>query len=112
MLASPAQVATESPAQVLTEGPSDQHGVSSVASLEAFEHGEGGGGGGGGGGASGGGGGPSLAYASTQGDRWSVNEARSLHCMAVLDRLRVQREQGRFCDLALSIQGRTFAAHR
>ncbi len=24
----------------------------------------------------------------------------------------MQREQGRFCDLALSIQGRTFSAHR
>ena len=34
------------------------------------------------------------------------------HCIQAFDRLRVQREQARFADLTLSVQGRDFHAHR
>ena len=42
---------------------------------------------------------------------WVFNESE-YHCTAVFERLRAQREQGRFCDLILSIEGRKFSAHR
>ncbi|TRY64015.1 hypothetical protein TCAL_05574 [Tigriopus californicus] len=36
----------------------------------------------------------------------------SMHCCNAFDRLRAQREQGRYCDLTLSIGGRKFQSHR
>ena len=41
----------------------------------------------------------------------TVSESNS-HCTALFEKLRMQREQGRYCDLVLSIQGRQFPAHR
>ena len=43
--------------------------------------------------------------------RLIISEAES-HCVQAFDRLRVQREQARFTDLILSVQGREFPAHR
>ena len=43
--------------------------------------------------------------------RLIISEADS-HCVQAFDRLRVQREQARFTDLILSVQGREFPAHR
>ena len=43
--------------------------------------------------------------------RLIISEADS-HCVQAFDRLRVQREQARFTDLTLSVQGREFPAHR
>ena len=43
--------------------------------------------------------------------RLNISEADS-HCVQAFDRLRVQREQARFTDLTLSVQGREFPAHR
>lgn len=45
------------------------------------------------------------------GDPMTVSESNS-HCTALFEKLRMQREQGRYCDLVLSIQGRQFPAHR
>ena len=42
---------------------------------------------------------------------WTISEGNS-HCLAVMDRLCIQRKQGRYCDLVLLIQGRHFPAHR
>ena len=42
----------------------------------------------------------------------TVSDPNNNHCTMVFEKLRVQREQGRYCDLILSIQGRQFAAHR
>ena len=44
-------------------------------------------------------------------DPMTVSESNS-HCTALFEKLRMQREQGRYCDLVLSIQGRQFPAHR
>eukprot|EP00095_Tigriopus_kingsejongensis_P004451 snap_masked-scaffold168_size293125-processed-gene-0.4 protein:Tk04451 transcript:snap_masked-scaffold168_size293125-processed-gene-0.4-mRNA-1 annotation:"hypothetical protein L798_10126" len=44
-------------------------------------------------------------------DPWSVKEGH-IHCFNAFDRLRAQREQGRYCDLTLSIGGRKFQTHR
>ena len=44
-------------------------------------------------------------------ERLIIAEADS-HCVQAFDRLRVQREQARFTDLTLSVQGREFPAHR
>lgn len=46
-----------------------------------------------------------------QGDRVNVSEANS-HCVGAFERLLIQREQSRFTDLTLSVQGREFMAHR
>ena len=48
---------------------------------------------------------------AAQGDPMTVSESNS-HCTALFEKLRMQREQGRYCDLVLSIQGRQFPAHR
>ena len=48
---------------------------------------------------------------TSQVSRLIISEADS-HCVQSFDRLRVQREQARFTDLILSVQGREFPAHR
>ena len=48
---------------------------------------------------------------AAQGDPMTVSESNT-HCTALFEKLRMQREQGRYCDLVLSIQGRQFPAHR
>ena len=48
---------------------------------------------------------------TSQLSRLIISEADS-HCVQAFDRLRVQREQARFTDLILSVQGREFPAHR
>ena len=53
----------------------------------------------------------SEANSSTPLPRLIISEANS-HCVQAFDRLRVQREQSRFTDLILSVQGREFPAHR
>ena len=40
----------------------------------------------------------------------TVSEANT-HCTALFEKLGMQREQGRYFDLVLSIQGRQFPAH-
>ncbi len=52
---------------------------------------------------------PSPSY--PQPSPWTISEATS-HCVQVFERLRSQREQSRFADLILSVQGREFPAHR
>lgn len=42
---------------------------------------------------------------------WKISEATN-HCVNTFEILRLQREQMRYCDLVLSIQGRHFHAHR
>ena len=41
---------------------------------------------------------------------WTI--AESNHCATVFEKLRLQREQGRFCDVILKVNGREFHAHR
>ena len=52
-----------------------------------------------------------LPMETALGDPMTVSESNS-HCTALFEKLRMQREQGRYCDLVLSIQGRQFPAHR
>ena len=54
---------------------------------------------------------PHTESASSHLSRLIISEADS-HCVQAFDRLRVQREQARFTDLILSVQGREFPAHR
>ena len=54
---------------------------------------------------------PHPGGATTPISRLIKSEAGS-HCVQSFDRLRVQREQARFTDLILSVQGREFPAHR
>ena len=41
---------------------------------------------------------------------WPISEPN--HCITVFEKLRLQREQGRFCDVILKVSGRDFPAHR
>ena len=41
---------------------------------------------------------------------WTISEPN--HCVMVFDKLKMQREQGRFCDVILKVNGRDFPAHR
>lgn len=41
----------------------------------------------------------------------TINEAKT-HCVAIFDKLKFQREQGRFCDVILKVYDRDFPAHR
>ena len=41
---------------------------------------------------------------------WTISESN--HCVMVFDKLKMQREQGRFCDVILKVNGRDFPAHR
>ena len=54
---------------------------------------------------------PQMDAAAALGDPTTISESHS-HCTALFEKLRMQREQGRYCDLVLSIQGRQFPAHR
>ena len=41
---------------------------------------------------------------------WTIAETN--HCVVIFDKLKIQREQGRFCDVILKVHGRDFPAHR
>ena len=41
---------------------------------------------------------------------WTIAETN--HCVVIFDKQKIQREQGRFCDVILKVHGRDFPAHR
>ena len=41
-----------------------------------------------------------------------MNITETNHCLVIFEKLKIQREQGRFCDVSLKVHGREFPAHR